>query len=123
MILSPCSPKPPAYLPGFTEDLRGDRVHLVFIPSKSAWLNLIEPFWRILKDEIIRGANFESRAQFRATLRGYVPFYNRRCHPFVWGRRRKARVLLVRPLRHKLRGRAGALSMPPRLLRLIARAA
>jgi len=98
-------------------------VHLVFTPSKSAWLNLIEPFWRILKDEMIRGANFESRAQFRASLCGYVPFYNRRCHPFVWGRRRKARALLVRPLRHKLRGRAGALSMPPRLLRLIARAA
>lgn len=101
----------------------GERVHLVFTPSKAAWLNLIEPFWRVLKDEMIMGSDFQSRSEFRSALRRYVPFYNRRCHPFIWGRQRKARVLLVRPLRQKLRGRAGARSMPPRLLRLIARAA
>ena len=102
---------------------RGLRVQLVFLPSKSAWLNLIEPFWAILKDELIRGSDFQGRAEFREALRPYLAFYNARCHPFVWGRQRKARVLLIRPLRRKLRGRAGARTMPPHLMRLIARAA
>ncbi len=102
---------------------RGLRVQLVFLPSKSAWLNLIEPFWAILKDELIRGSDFQGRVEFREALRPYLGFYNARCHPFVWGRQRKARVLLIRPLRRKLRGRAGARTMPPHLMRLIARAA
>ncbi|MGC8489656.1 MAG: IS630 family transposase [Clostridia bacterium] len=100
-----------------------DRVHLVFLPSKAAWLNLIEPFWRVLKDQMLKGADFQSRPDFRAALRCFLTLYNRRCHPYIWGRQRKARILLVRPLRKKLRGRAGARSMPPHLLRLIARAA
>ena len=100
-----------------------NRVELVFLPSKAAWLNLIEPFWRVLKDQMLKGSDFQSRPEFRTALRCFLGLYNRRCHPFIWGRQRKARILLIRPMRKKLRGRAGARSMSPALLRLIARAA
>lgn len=102
---------------------RGKVVHLVFLPSKAAWLNLIEPFWRIMREEMINGSDFKDRAEFRAALRDYIAYHNRVARPFIWGRQRKARVFLLRHMRQKLHGRAGARTMPPRLLRLIARAA
>jgi len=101
----------------------GRTVRLVFTPSHAAWLNLIEPFWRILGAELLAGSDFQSPEQFRAALRQYIAYYNRRSHPFIWGRPRKHRVFLVRPIRQRLRGRAGARAMAPKLLRLIARAA
>jgi len=45
-----------------------ERVQLVFLPSRSAWLNLIEPFWRILQDPMRKGSDFQSEAEFRAAL-------------------------------------------------------
>jgi len=98
-------------------------VHLIFTPSQAAWLNLIEPFWGILKQDMYHGSDYHSTAEFRTAQRQYLAFYNSQCHPFIWGRERKARVLLLRPVRKELRGRAGARAMPARLLRLIARAA
>lgn len=99
------------------------RVHFVFTPSKSAWLNLIEAFWRILDDELLQGSDFHNAAEFAAALEQYLTFYNRHCHPFIWGRKRKVRLLLSRPMRQRLRGRAGARSIPAHLLRAFARAA
>ena len=123
LILDNCSAHTAKRVSAWLAKHWDDRVQLVFLPSKAAWLNLIEPFWRVLKDQMLKGSDFQSRPEFRAALRRFLALYNRRCHPFIWGRQRKARVLLIRPLRQKLRGRAGARSMPPRLLRLIARAA
>lgn len=123
LILDNCSAHTAKRVAAWLAKRWPDRVQLVFLPSKAAWLNLIEPFWRILKDQMLKGSDFQSRPEFRAALHCFLALYNRRCHPFIWGRQRKARILLVRPLRHKLRGRAGARTMPPHLLRLIARAA
>ncbi len=123
LILDNCSAHTAKRVAAWLAKRWPNRVQLVFLPSKSAWLNLIEPFWRVLKDQMLKGSDFQTRPEFRATLRCFLTLYNRRCHPYIWGRERKARVLLIRPLRHKLRGRAGARSMPPHLLRLIARAA
>ncbi len=102
---------------------RGKQVHLVFLPSKSAWLNLIEPFWRIMREEMINGSDFQERAEFRTALQQYIGYYTRFGRPFIWGRQRKARIFLLRRMRQKLRGRAGARTMPPHLLHLMARAA
>jgi transposase len=123
LILDNCSAHTAKRVSAWLGKRWGDRVQLVFLPSKAAWLNLIEPFWRVLKDQMLKGSDFQSRPEFRAALCCFLALYNRRCHPYIWGRERKARVLLIRPLRKKLHGRAGARSMPPRLLRLIARAA
>ena len=72
---------------------------------------------------MLAGSDFQSPEPFRAALHRYIAYYNGRCHPFIWGRQRDRRVLLVGPLRKQLRDRAGARAMAPRLLRLIARAA
>jgi transposase len=123
LILDNCSAHTAKRVSAWLAKRWHDRVQWVFLPSKAAWLNLIEPFWRILKDQMLKGSDFQSPPEFRAALRCFLALYNRRCNPYIWGRKRKARVLLIRPLRKKLHGRAGARSMPPHLLRLIARAA
>lgn len=98
------------------------RVHLRFLPSKAAWLNLIEAWWTMFSRDVLRGAEFESKAQFRDAVREYLMYYNAEPTPFVWGRRRPRRCFRAGPLRRgALRGRAPAGNLNARFLYRLAR--
>jgi transposase len=93
------------------------RVHLRFTPSKASWLNLIEAWWTSFSRDVVRGAEFESKAQFREAVRAYLVYYNSQPTPFVWGRQRPRRCFRAGPLRRgRLRGRAPAGNLNTRFL-------
>lgn len=93
------------------------RVHLRFTPKKAAWLNLIEAWWTTFSRDVLRGAEFESKEQFREAVRAYLVYYNAQPTPFVWGRQRPRRCFRAGPLRRgRLRGRAPAGNLNTRFL-------
>jgi len=98
------------------------RVHLRFTPSQAAWLNVIEAWWSVFSRDVLRGAEFESKAQFREAVRAYLQYYNASPTPFVWGRQRPKRCFRAGPLRRgALRGRAPTGNLNARFLCRLAR--
>ena len=78
------------------------RWEFVFQPRYAAYLNLIEPWWRILKSLALKGRRFETWEDIEAAVCAAVGYWNAHRHPFVWGRRR----------RHRLPRRFGIASVP-----------
>lgn len=74
------------------------RWEFVFQPTYAAYLNLIEPWWKILRSLALQGRRFDSwDAMCHAVERATV-YWNAHRHPFIWGRRRRHRPR--RPRRH-----------------------
>lgn len=64
------------------------RWEFVFQPVYAAYLNLIEPWWKILRALALKGRRFESWAEICQAVAGATAYWNAHKHPFVWGRRR-----------------------------------
>jgi hypothetical protein len=62
------------------------RWEFVFQPKYAAYLNLIEPWWKILRSLALKGRRFEIWAQIEAAVRRATEYWNEHKHPFVWGR-------------------------------------
>jgi transposase len=100
----------------------GDRVQWQHVPTKAAWLNLIEAWMSMFGRDVIQNSNFVSLADFNLAAQRYLAYYNAQCHPFRWGHKRKHRVFLVAPLKRTvLWGRASAASLPGRFARQLAK--
>jgi hypothetical protein len=100
----------------------GDRVEWLHIPTKAAWLNLIEAWMSMFERDVIHNSDFLGLADFSLAARRYLDYYNAQCHPFRWGHKRKRRVFLVAPLqRTVLWGRASGASLPVRFARRLAK--
>lgn len=63
----------------------------VFQPVYAAYLNLIEPWWKILRSLALEGRRFETWAEIEEAVRRATEYWNAHKHPFVWGRRRRHR--------------------------------
>lgn len=99
------------------------RVQWLHIPTKAAWLNLIEAWMSMFQRDVLHNSNFQSLSDFNLAAQRYLAYYNAQCHPFRWGHKRKRRVFLVAPLRRTvLWGRASAASLPVRFARCLAKA-
>ena len=66
------------------------RWEFVFQPVYAAYLNLIEPWWKVLRSLALKGRRFESWADIERAVTGATAYWNAHRHPFVWGRRRTA---------------------------------
>jgi transposase len=65
------------------------RWEFVFQPRAAAYLNLIEPWWKVLRSLALKGRRFASwEAVCQAVAEG-TRYWNHHRHPFVWGRRRR----------------------------------
>lgn len=53
-------------------------------PKYAAWLNLIEPWWKILKALALKGRRFETTAELETALRDALAYWNAHRHPFYW---------------------------------------
>ena len=73
------------------------RWELVFQPTYAAYLNLIEPWWKVLRSLALKGRRFETWEEVCQAVEAATAYWNAHRHPFVWGRRR----------RHHPRRRAG----------------
>jgi transposase len=68
------------------------RWEFVFQPTYAAYLNLIEPWWKVLRSLALKGRRFESWEQIEAAVERATGYWNAHRHPFVWGRRRRHRL-------------------------------
>ena len=62
------------------------RVHPVFIPVGASWLNLQEPWWRLLRREALAGQTFADYDEVARAVEGATARLNHRATPWVWGR-------------------------------------
>jgi hypothetical protein len=67
------------------------RWEFVFQPTYAAYLNLIEPWWKILRSLAFKGRRFETWEELAAAVRAATAYWQAHKHPFIWGRRRRHR--------------------------------
>jgi hypothetical protein len=67
------------------------RWEFVFQPKYAAYLNLIEPWWKVLRSLALKGRRFEAWAEIERAVEQATAYWNDHKHPFVWGRRRRHR--------------------------------
>ena len=60
-------------------------------PKYAAYLNLIEPWWKVLRSLALKGRRFEAWAEIEEAVTRATAYCNAHRHPFVWGRRRRHR--------------------------------
>ena len=87
------------------------RWEFVFQPKYAAYLNLIEPWWKILRSLALKGRRFETWAQIEEAVRRATAYWNEHKHPFLWGRRRRHRAA---PGRYRAKYRNNLADAPPR---------
>lgn len=78
------------------------RWEFVFQPKYAAYLNLIEPWWKVLRSLALKGRRFETWDEVCAAVQSATAYWNAHRHPFVWGKRR----------RHHPRRQSGIASLP-----------
>ncbi len=78
------------------------RWEFVFQPTYAAYLNLIEPWWKVLRSLALKGRRFDTWDQVCQAIAAATAYWNAHRHPFVWGRRR----------RHRARRQAGIAVLP-----------
>lgn len=71
--------------------LAHERWEFVFQPKSAAYLNLIEPWWKVLRSLALKGRRFESWDEVCQAIEAATAYWNNHRHPFVWGRRRRHR--------------------------------
>ena len=67
------------------------RWEFVFQPKYAAYLNLIEPWWKVLRSLALKGRRFESWADIERAITDATRYWNAHRHPFTWGHRRRHR--------------------------------
>jgi hypothetical protein len=65
------------------------RWEFVFQPVYAAYLNLIEPWWKVLRSLALKGRRFETWQAICEAVEQATSYWNQHRHPFVWGRRRR----------------------------------
>lgn len=78
------------------------RWEFVFQPTYAAYLNLIAPWWKVLRSLALKGRRFETWDQVWQAIAAATAYWNAHRHPFIWGRRR----------RHRPRRQAGIAALP-----------
>jgi transposase len=83
-------------------NLAHPRWEFVFQPKYAAYLNLIEPWWKVLRSLALKGRRFDAWTEIEQAVQRATVYWNDHKHPFVWGRRR----------RHRTRRRLGIAAVP-----------
>jgi transposase len=71
--------------------LANPRWEFVFQHKYAVYLNLIEPWWKILKSSAFEEKTFETWEEKEATITPATDYWNKHKHPYVWGSRRRHR--------------------------------
>jgi transposase len=67
------------------------RWEFVFQPKYAAYLNLIEPWWKVLRSLALKGRRFATWEQLCQAVAAATQYWNAHRHPFIWGRRKRRR--------------------------------
>lgn len=68
------------------------RWEFVFQPTYAAYLNLIEPWWKILRSLALKGRRFETWDELWTATARATAYWNAHRHPFTWGQRKSHRT-------------------------------
>ena len=68
------------------------RWEFVFQPTSAAYLNLIEPWWKVLRSLALKGRRFESWDAVCRAVEAATAYRNAHRHPFLWGKRKRRRT-------------------------------
>jgi transposase len=68
------------------------RWEFVFQPTHAAYLNLIEPWWKILRSLSLKGRRFAAWDDLARAVAAATAYWNAHRHPFIWGQRRSPRA-------------------------------
>ena len=72
-------------------NLAHPRWEFVFQPKYAAYLNLIEPWWKVLRSLALKGRRFDAWTEIEQAVVRATAYWNAHKHPFLWGRRRRHR--------------------------------
>jgi transposase len=75
------------------------RWEFVFQPTGAAYLNLIEPWWKVLRSLALKGRRFATWEDVCRAIEAATAYWNEHRHPFVWGRRQRRRAARVTGIR------------------------
>lgn len=64
------------------------RWEFVFLPTASPYLNLIEPWWKVLRSLALKGRRFETWLDVTRAVQAATRYWNDHRHPFRWGNAR-----------------------------------
>ena len=78
------------------------RWEMVFQPKYAAYLNLIEPWWKVLRSLALAGHRVETWDNLTSAIAQSTDYWHAHRHPFTWGQRR----------RHRLRRQPGIVLLP-----------
>jgi DDE superfamily endonuclease len=67
------------------------RWEFVFQPQDAPYLNLIEPWWQVLRSLALQGRRFETWAEVCDAGQEATAYWNAHRHPLIWGQRRRHR--------------------------------
>jgi hypothetical protein len=67
------------------------RWEFVFQPKYAAYLNLLEPWWKVLRSLALKGRRFATWAEVCDAVAAATRYWNAHRHPFVWGTRTRRR--------------------------------
>jgi transposase len=65
------------------------RWEFVFQPRYAAYLNLIEPWWKVLRSLALKGRRFATWEEVCHAVAAATQYWNAHRHPFVWGKRQR----------------------------------
>lgn len=61
------------------------RIHFVYIPKHTSWLNQIECWFSILMRRLLKRGNFTSTSDLKQKILDFIAYYNRTmAKPFLW---------------------------------------
>ena len=72
---------------------RFPEVEFVFLPTYAPYLNLIEPWWKILTSLALKGRRFNSADEIVDAVADGIAYWNRQRHPFLWRKIQWARPI------------------------------
>jgi hypothetical protein len=64
------------------------RWEFVFQPKYAAYLNLIEPWWKVLRSLALKGRRFATWQDVCHAVEAATAYWNAHRHPFHWGHRK-----------------------------------
>ncbi|WP_448208768.1 transposase, partial [Azospirillum sp. sgz302134] len=73
-------------------NLAHPRWEFVFQPKYAAYLNLVEPWWKVLRSLALMGRRFDLWPEIEQAVEKATAYWNAHKHPFIWGRRRRHRA-------------------------------
>ena len=64
--------------------LAHERVRFLFQPTYAPWLNLIEPWWKTLRNLALRGRSFTAVEQMAEAIQAATAYWHDHRHPYQW---------------------------------------